>query len=183
MNCGAGEDSWESLGREGDQTTQNPKGNQLWIFTGRTDAEAPILDHIMQRDNSLKKILMLGKTEERRGRQRMRWLDSITDSKDMNLSKLWERVKAREACMLQSMGLQRVGHNLANEQQEGTERQRITWLRLLLQCAVLCLVTQSCPTLWDRMDCSPPGSSVHRDSPHKNNEVGCHALLQGIFST
>ena len=60
----------------------------------------------MRRDNSLKKILMLGKTEERKGRQRMRWLDSITDSKDMNLSKLWEIVKAREACMLQSMGLQ-----------------------------------------------------------------------------
>ena len=56
---------------------------------------------------------MLGKTEERRGRQRMRWLDSITDSKDMNLSKLWERVKAREACMLQSMGLQRVRRDLA----------------------------------------------------------------------
>ena len=60
----------------------------------------------MRRDNSLKKILMLEKTEERKGRQRMRWLDSITDSKDMNLSKLWEIVKAREACMLQSMGLQ-----------------------------------------------------------------------------
>ena len=60
----------------------------------------------MRRDNSLKKILMLGKTEERKGRQRMRWLDSITDSKDMNLSKLWEIVKAREACMLQSMVLQ-----------------------------------------------------------------------------
>ena len=85
-------------------------------------------DHLMRRGDSSEKTLMLGKIEgrKRRGQQRMRWLDSITDSKDMNLSKLWERVKAREACMLQSMGLQRVGHNLANEQQEGTERQRIT---------------------------------------------------------
>ena len=47
----------------------------------------------------------------------------------------------------------------------------------------MCLVTQSCPTLCDPMDCSPPGSSVHGDSPGKNTEVGCHALLQGIFQT
>ena len=47
-----------------------------------------------------------------------------------------------------------------------------------------CIVTQSCPTLWDPMDCSPPGSSVHGDSPCKNTGVGCHAIhLQGIFST
>ena len=49
--------------------------------------------------------------------------------------------------------------------------------------AVLCLVTQSCPTLCDPMDCSLPGSSVHGDSPRKNTGVGCHALLQGIFPT
>ena len=47
----------------------------------------------------------------------------------------------------------------------------------------LCLVTQSCPTLCDPVDCSPPGSSVHGDSPGKNTGVGCHALLQGIFLT
>ena len=48
---------------------------------------------------------------------------------------------------------------------------------------MLCLVTQSCPTLCDPMDCSPPGSSVHGDSPGKNTKVGCHAFLQGIFPT
>ena len=47
----------------------------------------------------------------------------------------------------------------------------------------VCLVPQSCPTLWDPMDCSPPGSSVHGDSPGKYTAVGCHALLQGIFPT
>ena len=48
-------------------------------------------------------------------------------------------------------------------------------------CEVLCLVAQSCPILCDPMDCSPPGSSLHGDSPGKNTGVGCHALLQGIF--
>ena len=47
----------------------------------------------------------------------------------------------------------------------------------------LCLVTQSCPTLCDPMDCSPPDSSVHEDSPGKNTGVGCYDLLQGIFPT
>ena len=50
-------------------------------------------------------------------------------------------------------------------------------------CAVRCLVAQSYPTLCDSTDCSPPGSSVHGESPGQNSGVGCHALLQGIFPT
>ena len=63
------------------------------------EAEATILGPLMQRADSLENTLMLGKTEgkRRRGWQRMRWLDSITDSVAMNLSKFWETVKDRRA--------------------------------------------------------------------------------------
>ena len=77
LNCGVGEDSYESLELQEDPPV-HPKGDQSWVFIGRTDVEAetPILGHLMQRGDSFEKTLKQGKIEgrRRRGRPRMRWI-------------------------------------------------------------------------------------------------------------
>ena len=96
-NCGAGEDSWESFGQQGDQTN-NIKGNQA-LERLMLKVKLQYFGHLMPTADSLEKTLMMGRIEgrRRRGWQRMRRLDDITNSMHMNLGKPWEMVRDREA--------------------------------------------------------------------------------------
>ena len=92
------------------------EGDQPWVFIGRTDVEAetPIFGNLMRRADSFEKTLMLGKIEgrRRRGRQRMRWLDGITDLMDMSLGRVRELVTDREAWHAAAHGFTKSGTRL-----------------------------------------------------------------------
>ena len=114
----------------------HPKGDQSWVFIGKTDAKAetPILWPRMQRVDSFEKTLMLGKIEGRRrkGWQRMRWLDGITDSMDMSLGNSGSWWWTGRPGVLRFMGSQRVVHDWTTELKHNVSL-IIYWIYIWLQ--------------------------------------------------
>ena len=108
--------------------------------------------------------------------------DFFPSKKCLLVNNILYRLRSTEQLYLSSFLFEGGGACMVSSRFLGVDSLLVQWC-IITQCETLCLVTQLCLTLCDLMNCSPPGSSVHGDSPGKNTRVGYHALLQGIFPT
>ena len=134
----------------------NPKGNQPWIFIGKTDAKAKLqyFGHLMWRTDSLEKALILGLIEgrgqEKKGLQRTRWLNCLTDSTDMNLSKLQEIVENRRAWIAAVHGVAKSQTQMSNWTMIHImySWREVIWKPVIILKAEICILCYTCDSAY-----------------------------------